>query len=131
MSRSDGLSTSDLDKPLKTMTEEDGCLHQECGGNLDFAALAEDSDPLTTVLGPDVYARRVLLKCERLGFLDTSGVSWLIDCHKRFAQRGGRLVLYAVPPLAQQLIKLLRLDHLLHIQTDLRAARAFALRDTP
>lgn len=111
---------------LGPAAQEDDCLHLECGGSLDFAALTEDSDPLTTALGADVYARRVLVNCEKLAFLDTSGVSWLIDCHKRFAKHGGRLVLYAVPPLAQELIQLLRLDRLLDIQPDLPSARAAA-----
>lgn len=110
MSDNDTLPTSDLDKqPVKSLAEEDGCLHLECGGNLDFTTLADDNDPLTTALGADVYSRRVLLNCEKLGFVDTTGIGWLIDCHKRCTQHGGRLVLYAVPPLAEQLIKLLHL----------------------
>jgi anti-anti-sigma factor len=116
---------------LKPIADQSDCLHLECGGNLDFAALAMDSDPLTTALGKDVYARRVLLNCERLGFLDTSGISWLIDCHKRFIDHGGRLVLYAVPPLAHELIELLRLDHVFCIRPDLLSARAAALEKTP
>lgn len=116
---------------LIPLAETDEYVHLACAGDLDFAALPAEGNPLAELIGPEGYTRRVLLNCERLLFLDTAGISWLIEQHKRFVASGGRLVLYAVPPVVEQLLKLLQLQRVLHVSPDLPAARALALGDKP
>jgi anti-anti-sigma factor len=82
--------------------------------------------PLSRVAGTDVYAGRVLLDLERITWLDTWGIGWLLSCHKRFLRGGGRLVLHSAPPAIEPALKLLRLDQVLHIATDEAAARRLA-----
>jgi anti-anti-sigma factor len=116
---------------LNILAEEEGCLHVEYVGSLDATALPEGSDLLGKSLGREVYSRRVLLNCEKVEYLDTSGITWLIDCQKRFIQAGGLLVLHSMPPRAYQLVKLLHLERLFHIQPDYPAARTFVLGAKP
>jgi hypothetical protein len=79
-------------------------------------------DPLPTLLGPHCYTHRVLLNLDRSPGIDTSGLCWLIDSHKRFAQAGGKMVLFAVPPVVLDVLDFVRLTPLLLIVADERAA---------
>lgn len=72
-------------------------------------------DPLLALLGPHCYGHKVLLNLERSPSIDTSGVCWLMDSQKRFAQAGGRLVMYSVTPLVLDVLGFLRLTPLLSI----------------
>jgi anti-anti-sigma factor len=83
-------------------------------------------DPLRNLLGFDCYAYRVLLSLEKTSYLDSSGVGWLVMCHKHFQEAGGRLVIHSVPPMVNQILRLLRLSELLHLAADEPAARALA-----
>jgi hypothetical protein len=58
-------------------------------------------------------------------------VSWLIINHKRFREGGGMLVLHSVPPLVDQVFRLLKMYLVLNIQPDEAAARAAALGGRP
>jgi anti-anti-sigma factor len=113
---------------LTVFAENEGCTEIECAGDVGFATVQPENEPLLQLLGPDVYSRRVLLNFEKVGQLYTSGISWLIICRKRFAQNGGVLVLHSISPLVNQVIKLLNLERVLHIRPDLPSARAFALQ---
>ena len=116
---------------VAVVTDESGYLHLAFVGELGFSTLLTRSEPLDEFLGPDGYARRVLLNFAQIKQLDTSGVSWLITCHKRFLEKGGMLILHSIPPFVNQIIRLLRLDRLLHICRDLPSARALALQESP
>ena len=116
---------------LKTSAETEGCFECACAGDVSFSALQAKDEPLAKMLGPDVYRRRVLLDFAKVGFLDSTGVSWLITCQKRFAKDGGIMVLHSMPPLARAVIDLLRLNKILHLQPDIGAARTYALRAKP
>ena len=85
---------------------------------------ANVNNPLENLLGSDCYHRRVLVDFEQAGFIDSSGIGWLMACHKRFVAGGGRLVLYALPPMVEQVIQLLRLQNILTIKPDRESALA-------
>jgi anti-anti-sigma factor len=72
-------------------------------------------DPLLALLGPHCYGHKVLLNLERSPSIDTSGVCWLMDSQKRFAQAGGKLVMCCVTPLVLDVLSFLRLTPLLSI----------------
>jgi anti-anti-sigma factor len=80
-------------------------------------------NPLEKVLGPLTFSRKVILDLEKVSFLDSSGLSWLVACHKRFQQLGGRLVLCAIPPHIHQVLQFCRIDSLFGIAEDQDAAR--------
>jgi anti-anti-sigma regulatory factor len=79
-------------------------------------------DPLQTLLGPHCYTHKVLLNVDQSQGIDTSGVCWLVSSHKRFAQVGGKLVLYDVPPVVLDFLNFLRLTPMLHIAANEQAA---------
>ena len=79
---------------------------------------ANNNNPLEELLGTDCYSRHVLLDLNQGGFIDSSGVGWLLACHKRFLAGGGRLILFSLPPMIEQVIQLLRLQTILTIKPD-------------
>ena len=80
-------------------------------------------DPIADLLGPDIYTRNVMLNLGRSTYLDSSGVSWLLDADKRFRDTGGALVLHSASPLTAQFLKMMRMDLVLTIVRDEPAAR--------
>jgi len=80
-------------------------------------------DPFAELMGDGVYARKVLLNLGRSSYLDSSGVSWLLDSNKRFQEAGGALVLHSAAPLTAQFLKMMRMDLVLTLVPDEAAAR--------
>jgi len=64
-------------------------------------------------------------------FIDSSGLSWLVVCHKRFVQAGGRLVLHSVSPAIMELFKMMRLELVLEIADNEDAAMELVGKNRP
>jgi len=97
-----------------------------CVGEISQSQLPPGSDPLVDLLSPTVYTRAVILDLEQTSYADSGGISMLIVWQKRFKRDGGRLVLYNIPPLVQQVLDLLNLRAVLTFAADERAATAIA-----
>jgi anti-anti-sigma factor len=70
---------------------------------------------LQELLGPQCFGHKVLLNLEKAVGIDTSGVSWLMHTHKRFAGAGGRLIVCGIPPVVAEVLDLLRLTDLIDV----------------
>jgi anti-anti-sigma factor len=88
-------------------------------------------NPLERLLGPDAFTRKVILNLDRVNFLDSSGLSWLVACHKRFMQQGGRMVLCGVSSRITQVLQFCRMDRLFAVADDEIAARALLRGESP
>ncbi len=98
----------------------------QCEGEISQVKFQLNDNPLESLVGPTVYARKLLMNLERVEFLDSSGISWLVVSHKNFQQHGGMLVLFSVPPRIHQVLQFCRMDKLLRIADGEAAARALA-----
>jgi anti-anti-sigma factor len=116
------LSIVSTDNDL-TRIQNEGDISQ-----MDFRA---GTDLVETLLGPDCYMRKVLLNMERTPYIDSAGVGWLVMAHKNFKDAGGRLVIHTIPPLVNQMLKLLRMPDILHMALDDAAAEALARGGKP
>jgi anti-sigma B factor antagonist len=67
-------------------------------------------DPLITLLGPGGYSKIVRMDLSEADFLDSSGVGWLLSCHKRMKQAGGRLTLERPHPMVANVLRVLKLE---------------------
>ena len=88
------------------------------GGAIKQSNIPSGSDPLRERFGADLYARRLILSLEGGGYIDTSGICWLIDRHHDFERHGGRLVLHSVPPSIEGPLKLLNMHKIFRIASD-------------
>ena len=90
-----------------------------------------NEEALTDLLGPDCYRRRVLLDLNDVSIIDSSGVGWLLGCHKRFGAAGGVMVLHSPSPLARQVLDTLKMHLVFKIAADATGARTLALQPPP
>jgi anti-anti-sigma factor len=88
-------------------------------------------NPLEKLLGVGAFTRKVVLDLENVNFLDSSGLSWLVSCHKRFQQQGGRMVLCGMSQRIQQILQFCRMDRLFAVAEDQTAARTLLLGEKP
>lgn len=109
---------------LRLITEDGDGVVVACHGNITMERVLRGPDPFERVLGPGGYAKQVFLDLEHTEFIDSAGIGWFVMCHKRFVQRGGRLVLHSLPPLVEQVFQLVRLHTVLPVAPNLSAARA-------
>lgn len=95
-------------------------------GHVTGDGLREAGCDLTTLFGADVYDHAVLIDMRGTEFLDSSGIGWLLEQHKRFRSGSGRLVLHSVPPMVSKVMQLMSLHRVLKIADDAKAARLLA-----
>jgi hypothetical protein len=116
---------------LRVLADGPDALHLLCEGDVSLPELLPGDDPLAESFGPEVYGRKVLLNLEKAGYLDTSGISWLIACHRRFEDAGGALVLHSIPPRARHVVALLHMDRVFHTAAGPEAALALVAGGKP
>lgn len=83
-------------------------------------------EPIESLLGSDVFSRKVLLSLDGSDLIDSMGVAWLLECHKRFRDAGGMLVIHSIPPLINQVLRIMRLELVFNLAEDETAAQARA-----
>ena len=114
---------------LNTMSDDGGVLQIQVTGRITQDKLSPTADALADLLGPEGYARRVVLSLADVDFIDTSGIGWLLARHKRFREGGGKLVLHSVVPMVLEVLKVLRLHTVFHLADDEPAALALGAAD--
>jgi anti-anti-sigma factor len=105
-------------------------IHVQVDGQITQRDFSPGGDPLVDLLGPDIYAKQVLVDLARSPVVDSSGIGWLIASHKRFREKGGRLVIHSYTPPVANTLKLLKMERVLSLAHSLRDAEALA-RGTP
>ncbi|MFN0019085.1 MAG: STAS domain-containing protein [Pirellulaceae bacterium] len=89
--------------------------------------LAPMSEPLQDLLGPSAYSKRVMLDLNEVSYLDSSGVGWLLSCHKKMRQGGGRMVVHSYSPIVSNVFRVLKLERVLDLAENAMAAEKTAL----
>jgi anti-sigma B factor antagonist len=92
-------------------------------GDITMTDVPDADKLLEEALGSAGYRQRVLMDLEHTSFIDSSGISWMLICHKHFVQAGGQVVYHSAPPLVQHTLNLLRLNLVMHLAADEDAAR--------
>jgi anti-anti-sigma factor len=103
-----------------TGRSETSFVQQSIPGHAEFSL--DDVDLFDEWLVGGDYAQNVLLSLANLVSLDSRHIGRLVTAHKRFSQAGGKLVIHSIRPQAMETVRFLRLDRVLHIAEDRRAA---------
>ena len=82
-------------------------------------------NPLEGVLGAGWAANRVSMDLSKASFIDSRAIGWLMECQKRFKEKGGKLALHSPPPRVTQVLDLLRMRQALNIMDNEAAAKAY------
>jgi len=96
-------------------------IHVGATGDI-FNMFTVEVDPLAAVLGATPYANNLLLNLETAKMIDSSGIGWLITCHKRFVQNKHRFIIHSIPPLILQVLSLVHIDRIIECAADHDAA---------
>jgi anti-anti-sigma factor len=94
---------------LNVLTNDNDLTRIQNEGSITHLDFSAGNDPLVNLLGPSCYGRKVLLSLEKTPYIDSAGVGWMVMCHKRFREEGGKLVLQSIPPAVDQMLRLLGL----------------------
>jgi anti-sigma B factor antagonist len=87
-------------------------------------------NPLEQVLGPGCYGYKVLIDLDRASYINSSGVGWLVGCHKNFERAGGKMVLHSVPPSVDHVLQLLKMHRFFTLAPDEQAATKIVMGDS-
>ncbi|HVS71840.1 MAG TPA: STAS domain-containing protein [Phycisphaerae bacterium] len=111
---------------LFLLSEDAGVYHLAAEGEataLDFTAAGPSA--FEQILGPNWTARRVLLDMDRLSYLDSTAIGWLITSQKAFRSGGGFLAMHSLQPQVRNLLNLLKFERVVpmaeHAQAGLEA----------
>ena len=115
---------------LRVLADDEAVLHLEVVGRNVQNESPPQLSSLIELLGPSGFGRRVLISLAETRFIDSAGLSWLVVCHKRFCQGGGKLVLHSGTPEIFELLKMMRLDLALYLADDEAAARELVQSDS-
>jgi anti-anti-sigma factor len=91
---------------------------------------AGGKNPFEAVLGTAWSSHNLLLSLEKVTFIDSQAIGWLIDSQRKTQAAGGRLVVYAAPPRVRDLFALLKLGKVLNLKSDLQSAQDFVTAST-
>ncbi|HVW39086.1 MAG TPA: STAS domain-containing protein [Pirellulales bacterium] len=88
---------------------------------------ADDPDSRFDAIGGDaIYTRKVLLDLSKCHYVDSMAIGWLLSCHRKFSERGGALVVHSPSPIVLQILKLMRMELVLHLAATEELARELA-----
>jgi anti-anti-sigma factor len=116
---------------LELISEDGGVARVACEGTITMAQVQQGLEPVERLLGSSAFGKRVLFDLTKTTFIDSSGVSWMLICHKEFSDHGGRIIFHSAPKSVRQTLDLLRMDLVLHLAANEEAARKVALEDRP
>jgi anti-anti-sigma factor len=111
---------------LRVLSDDGDVLHLQVVARNVQSDAPPRFESLEEMLGPQGYARRALLSLAETRFIDSGGLSWLVVCHKRFCQGGGRFVVHSITPNIRELLHMMRLDQALYVADDEAAALQMA-----
>lgn len=95
---------------LQIVSTKDSHVRISISGKVSQDGIPRDKEPIAGLLGPDAYTLTVLVDLKDTEMIDSSGIGWLLICHKRFAEQGGRMICHSAPPLVANVFKLMRMD---------------------
>jgi anti-anti-sigma factor len=107
---------------LSVESQDNGLVRLRVEGRVSQRDVVTDVEPLSGLLGSAAYRNVVLMDMSEVAALDSSGVNWLLTCHKRMSEAGGRLVLHSLSPIAKSVIKVLNLQTVFSMAGDVSEA---------
>lgn len=116
---------------LSIISEDGNVSRISLSGDVSQAHLSPTEEPIGQLLGDDCYSEIVLLDMHGVEMIDSSGVSWLLTCDKKFRSEGGRLILHSLSPFAHDVLRVLNMHLIMSIADDERSASELAQGTQP
>jgi len=111
---------------VSVVSRDERSVQLACEGDLVLPMATPRADPLAGVLPDGPCPALVLIDLSKVGYVNSTGISWLVLTHRRVEQGGGRLVLHSAQPFVRGVFDLMKLGTVLHLAADESAARSLA-----
>lgn len=115
--------------PLKlslVAIERDGVIRAAADGAITFDTVMGEKHTLAGLLGENWASMRVLLSMDKVNYIDSAGIGWLISTQKQFRAGGGAFILHSVRPAVRQVLELLKVGRVCPIAENEETARTLA-----
>jgi anti-anti-sigma factor len=109
---------------LNVLERTERVVDLSCEGELAPLPTHLRPEPLAEFLGPAPPGQTVLLDLSLTDYINSTGISWLIQAHKQLGKGGGRLVLHSPTPRVQEALDLVNLSTLFQVSQDRATALA-------
>ena len=116
---------------LRLLSDEKDVLRVEIAGPIVRSDVPPESEPFESLLGPEGYARRVLISLAGITLIDSICLAWLLVLHKRFREAGGTMVVHSIRPPVIEILALVRFEQVLYVAEDETAALAVLQQEHP
>jgi len=103
------------------VTTQGSCTIVTLGGYIDLSTGKQLRDVLDAAAKTASY---LVVDMSRLGFMDSTGLSVLVDMYKRLDKRGGSLALAAPQPIVAKVLAISGLDRVLKVHASVAQAVA-------
>jgi len=110
------------------LSDKDGICSYTISGSVTQQKLRKFDDPLEAG-GAEAYGKKNLFDMSGTEFLDSSGISWLLVCHKRCREAGGQLVMHSLPKMVNNVLMVLRMNLVFDIAENEKAALALSPKE--
>ena len=114
---------------LSVQATKDATVDVKATGRIVQSGVSPFEDLLADTIHDTTYKARVLLNLEDVEFVDSSGISWLLTCHKRFRESGGKLVIHSCAPAVLKILRVLRMDQVFNIASSPEEAKQMLSED--
>jgi anti-anti-sigma factor len=103
------------------VTAQGSCTIVTLGGYIDLSTRKQLRDVLAAAAKGTSH---LVVDMSRLGFMDSTGLSVLVEVHRRLDGRGGTLALAAPQPIVAKVLQISGLDQVLAVHASLTQALA-------
>ncbi len=114
------------DLVLRAASRKDGVVTIHAAGVIDAHTLDKFESALAKAM--EIGARSIVLDCEEVRYVNSSGFGELIRYHDRLRERGGLLVLARVPPRVGIILEMLGLKSLMPVVASLEEGLGVAAK---
>lgn len=113
---------------MTLLSDKDGICRYKISGSVTQKDLRKFEDPFEAD-GAKAYAKKILFDMSDTEFLDSSGISWLLVCHKRCREAGGQLVLHSLPQMVNNVLMVVRMNLVFDLAENEKSALALSPRE--
>lgn len=110
---------------MTLLSDKDGISRYKVSGSVTQPKLRKFDDPLEAG-GTEAYGKKILFDMSETEFLDSSGISWLLVCHKRCREAGGQLVMHSLPKMVNNVLMVLRMNLVFYVAENEKSALALS-----
>ena len=98
---------------LSLISIERDMIRIEADGAITSSDFSSDGkNPLEQVLGQTWANNKISLNAEKVPFIDSSAIGWLVGSQRTFRENGGQIVLHSLQPNVRQVLDLLKIGRI-------------------